>query len=164
MKKEKKAHVLNLCYHKAKVQKNGRKVDKEISFEYEILNEIASEDDLEGLDLSQDVICAIYESKTQLENARNYEYKHDVMHYEEGISELAMYMDAEEIPIEVSNRIDYERLYNALNKLSAKQRKRFYLYYGLGYCYREIADMEGVSWQAVRETVKAVKQKIVNIL
>ena len=164
MKKQKKAYTLNLCYHKAKVQKNGRKVDKKISFEYEIAKEIASEEEVMGLDLSPEVIGVIYESKSQLENARNYEYKHDVMHYEEGISELAMNMNAEEIFLEALSRIDYERLDKVLDALSEKQRRRLYLHYGLGYSYHEIANIEGVSMQSVREMIRDAKRIIVNNL
>lgn len=164
MAKQNDHHTITLQYHKRQELKNGRLLEEDISFSYDIHSEIASKDDLDALELTQDIVQAIHESKTQLNNALNYEYKHDVLAYEEGISELAILADKEEVFNAAANHIRYEELHKALEQLSECQRRRLYLYYSLGYSYQEIARMEGVSWQSIRESVRRAKRRIMNIV
>ena len=164
MKKKTEYHVVQVHYEYSKQLKNGSEIRKELEIAYEIYSELVSSEELDALDISPEIAQIIYESDRQLINAENYENKHQVMRYDEGVSELAMLMDSDAVFSSVLLRYDYERVKQAMKILSPQQRKRIYLHYGMGYSYWEIADKEGVSRQCVRESIRNAKKRIMNIL
>ena len=140
IKKKREYYIVQIHYEHRKQLKNGSKIRKELEIAYEIHSELASPEELNELDISPEVAQIIYESDRQLINAENYENKHQVMRYDEGISELAMLMDGDTVFSSVLLQHEYERVKQAMNILSPSQRDRVYLHYGLGYSYQEIAD------------------------
>lgn len=163
MTKQKDHHTRKLQYHKIQELKNGRLVEEDVIVKYHISREIASQEELESLEFTQDILCVLYESTVELSNALNYEGKHDVFHYEEGSSELAMSLDCDGIFHEVACRAEEEALNLLLGRFSERQQRRLTLYIN-GFNYREIAAQEGVSIQAVQGCIARMRKKLKKIL
>jgi RNA polymerase sigma-70 factor (ECF subfamily) len=73
----------------------------------------------------------------------------------------APYEDAADLLIRMDN---YHRLYAALDKLSAIQRRRLVKRFLDGLTYREIADNENVSHKTVEESVTKALKKLKKLL
>lgn len=164
MTKQKEHYTRELKYHIKKTLNNGQEIEKDVTVKYHISREIASKEELDALELSEEILCILHESDRELINAWNREQRHDVLCYEEGMSELAMGMDAEHVFNDIFWRMQKKDLHDALQQLSESQRRRFCLHYGRGYSYKKIADAEGVSKESIRECVRYSKKKIMNIL
>lgn len=69
-------------------------------------------------------------------------------------------------PIEetVFQRIEVDKLHQAIAKLPEKQRRRLVLYYFGEFTYEQIADMEGCKHPAVMKSISSALKKLKNFL
>ena len=64
----------------------------------------------------------------------------------------------------VSQRIEVDRLHQAIAQLPEKQRRRLVLYYFGEFTYEQIADMEGCKHPAVMKSISSALKKLKNFL
>lgn len=60
----------------------------------------------------------------------------------------------------VSQRIEVDRLHQAIAQLPEKQRRRLVLYYFGEFTYEQIADMEGCKHPAVMKSISSALKKL----
>ncbi len=64
----------------------------------------------------------------------------------------------------ISQRIEVDKLHQAIARLPEKQRRRLVLYYFGEFTYEQIADMEGCSHPAVIKSISSALKKLKNFL
>ena len=64
----------------------------------------------------------------------------------------------------ISQRIEVDKLHQAITRLPEKQRRRLVLYYFGELTYEQIADMEGCSHPAVIKSISSALKKLKNFL
>ena len=64
----------------------------------------------------------------------------------------------------VSQRMEVDKLHQAIAKLPEKQRRRLVLYYFGEFTYEQIADMEGCKHPAVMKSISSALKKLKNFL
>ena len=64
----------------------------------------------------------------------------------------------------ISQRIEVDKLHQAIAQLPEKQRRRLVLYYFGEFTYEQIADMEGCSHPAVIKSISSALKKLKNFL
>ncbi len=76
------------------------------------------------------------------------------------------YEEATDIPAQntADSSFAYQELYNALNKLPAKERSSVLLFYMEGYSIKEIADIQEVSQDAVKQHLSRGRKHLRNLL
>ena len=69
-------------------------------------------------------------------------------------------------PIEetVFQRIEVDKLHEAIAKLPEKQRRRLVLYYFGEFTYEQIAEMEGCKFQVIAKSIKAAEKNLKKFL
>lgn len=69
-------------------------------------------------------------------------------------------------PVEeiVCQRIEADKLYQAIARLPEKQRRRLVLYYFGEFTYEQIADMEGCKFQVIARSIKAAENNLKKFL
>ena len=114
---------------------NGKRICLEVSIEVKDLLEQADR-----------------QIRSQRRQDRRYLKKEE---YIDGLTDTTDVLPQEDFA-DLLDRIDsYEQLYTSIDVLSETQRLRLILYYFGGYTYRQIADMECVSLNAVACSVKS---------
>lgn len=63
----------------------------------------------------------------------------------------------------VYRRMQYERLYQAIDRLPKAQRRRLILYYFYDFTYEKIAEIEGCSIMPVKRSIDRALEKIKKI-
>ena len=64
----------------------------------------------------------------------------------------------------VSQRMEVDKLHQAIAQLPEKQRRRLVLYYFGEFTYEQIAAMEGCKFQVIAKSVKAAEKNLKNYL
>ena len=64
----------------------------------------------------------------------------------------------------VSQRMEVDKLHQAIAKLPEKQRRRLVLYYFGEFTYEQIADMEGCTIMPVKRSIDAAIKKLKKLL
>ena len=64
----------------------------------------------------------------------------------------------------VSQRMEVDKLHQAIAKLPEKQRRRLVLYYFGEFIYEQIAAMEECKFQVIAKSVKAAEKNLKKIL
>ena len=64
----------------------------------------------------------------------------------------------------VSQRIEVDRLHQAIAQLPEKQRRRLVLYYFGEFTYEQIAEMEGCKFQVIAKSIKAAEKNLKKFL
>ena len=64
----------------------------------------------------------------------------------------------------VSQRMEVDKLHQAIAKLPEKQRRRVVLYYFREFTYEQIADMEGCTIMPVKRSIDAAIKKLKKLL
>ena len=90
-------------------------------------------------------------------------------HYEQSdITEATLNKRAakpqESVEETISQRIEVDKLHQAITRLPEKQRRRLVLYYFGELTYEQIADMEGCSHPAVIKSISSALKKLKNFL
>lgn len=69
-------------------------------------------------------------------------------------------------PVEetVFQRVEVDKLHQAITKLPEKQRHRLVLYYFGEFTYEQIAEMEGCKYQTVQDSIYAALKNLKNFL
>lgn len=81
---------------------------------------------------------------------------------EQALHQRALYQ-IENLESTVIQKLDKEKLWQAINTLPKTQRRRLILYYFKGLTYEQIAKIEGCKYQSIQEAIKAGEEKIKNI-
>lgn len=108
------------------------------------------------VEVTKEVFEVLDEQRKEAENLRN-EYRR---HFTVADVELLGGDNIENIVIWEDC---FDRIYHVIENCTTKQRQRFMLYLQ-GYSYRKIAKRLGCSLGSVRQSIKQVKDKIINIL
>ena len=95
------------------------------------------------------IVCEIDEFQTEIWDSSLYER---VFQKEEGVEDTVL------------NKLEAERLHNAIQQLSEIQRRRLMKYYFEDKNYEQIAQEEGCSFQMVAKSVKAAIRNLKKIL
>ena len=64
----------------------------------------------------------------------------------------------------VSQRIEVDKLHQAIAQLPEKQRRRLVLYYFGEFTYEQIADMEGCKFQVIAKSIKTAEKNLKKFL
>ena len=64
----------------------------------------------------------------------------------------------------VSQRMEVDKLHQAIAKLPEKQRRRLVLYYFGEFTYEQIAEMEGCKFQVIAKSIKAAEKNLKKFL
>ena len=64
----------------------------------------------------------------------------------------------------VFRQVEAETLYQAITKLTEKQRSRLTLYYFANFTYKQIAEMEGCTISSIKGSIDGAIEKLKNIL
>ena len=88
------------------------------------------------------------------------------LNHRRSIKSFSGYSDAESFPAEerADGAFRYQALYSALDKLSDTERGSILLYYMQGYSIKEIAEIEGVSEDAVKKHLSRGRRHLRNLL
>lgn len=157
----KKNDNISICFRYHKQFKNGKHLYKDVELEYNISTEIASKEEFETLFLSSEIQTILYESTRELINAHNKEIKHDVYYIIEEIKDTMARTSLIEKDIQAYHQIELVK--KALKTLTAKQQRRFYMYFIDGYSYHEIAEIENISYDTTQKAIQKSLQKIIKI-
>ena len=64
----------------------------------------------------------------------------------------------------VSQRMEVDKLHQAIAQLPEKQRRRLVLYYFGEFTYEQIAEMEGCKFQVIAKSIKAAEKNLKKFL
>lgn len=157
----KKNDNILICFRYHKQFKNGKHLYKDVELEYTISTDIASKKEFEKLLLSLETQTILYESTRELINAYNKEIKHDVYYIMDDIKDDLAVTSLIEKDVQAYYQI--QLIKKALKTLTAKQQRRFCMYFIDGYSYREIGKLEGISAQVAHCSIQKSLQKIIKI-
>lgn len=117
----------------------------------------------EDVEVSEEVYIAFKRSywKEKNDNRRFYKYTYPISALEGADTQEDRFdeLSAQDCPVEIQieSRDEQERY---LSILSETMRRRLLLYYSYGYSIKQIAEMEKVSFDTCRESIKRGKEKI----
>lgn len=156
--------TISISFHYQKKFKNGKQLSKQVQLDYSISSEIASKEDIKKLAMTTEIAKTIYESQRKLINVHNQERRNDVLYIMDNMDnlkdEIAMTSLIEK---DVQTYHKMQLVFHALESLTDKQRRRFCLYFLIGYSYREIAEIENVSYDVIKTCIQKSVRKIKNI-
>ena len=82
----------------------------------------------------------------------------------EQLSNRRSFQESESVEDMVLRRLEYRQLHRAISVLPEIQRRRLTLYYFHGLTYKQIAEKEGCTLQAVAKSIAAAENKIKKFL
>jgi RNA polymerase sigma-70 factor (ECF subfamily) len=105
------------------------------------------------LEVSIDIKELLEQSDRQL-HAQKRQDRRRHMEYIDGLVDTNILLPQEDFADLIFKKERYQRLYAAIAKLSEVQRRRLLMYYFGDLTYRQIAELEGVGFKTVAQTVK----------
>ena len=106
-----------LCY-----RRYGKNVEKTILIRYGIPRAIAQEFNVESLQISREMAAVIYEAEREMETARKRVSELKIGCYVEGLSEIEMDYQRDEVYEQVERKFVSDEIGRALNELRPLQR------------------------------------------
>lgn len=149
----------HLCY-----RRYGKTIEKTIQIKYGIPRDIVQDNDISSLAVSGEMAAVIYEAEREMKRAQKRASEWKIGSYVEGLSEIAMAYDSDEVQKKVENRFLCAEIAEALNQLRPKHRRRVIMFHFLGYTVKEISEEERKTMRAIRASLRIAEKKLAELL
>ncbi len=115
------------------------------------------------LDVSIEVESLLQQADRQIRSQRRQERRRHT-EYVDGLTDTTTALPQEDFADLLYRMNSYKLLNAAIDSLSGIQRRRLYLHYYRGFTYRQIADVEGVSFSTVSDSVARARKALRKLL
>jgi RNA polymerase sigma factor (sigma-70 family) len=115
------------------------------------------------LDVTIEVKSLLEQADRQTRSQRRQERRRHT-EYVDGLTDTTTVLPQEDFADLLYRMDGYKRLYDAIDTLTEIQRRRLYLHYFRGLTYRQIAELEGISYSTASDSVAQARKALRKLL